>query len=372
MIVGIPIEIALGEQRVALVPELVPTLTKAGLSVLVEPGAGMAAGFLDAVYVEQGAALEPDLFAQADVLLKVQAPGVDEIDRLKEGSTLIGLLRPEANAAAIKSLAARQITAFALERLPRITRAQPMDALSSMSTIAGYKAVLIAANRLPRFFPLLMTAAGTITPARVAVLGVGVAGLQAIATARRLGAVVEAYDIRPAAAEQAASLGAKCMNFGLEAVDAEGHTGYARAQSEEFYSRQRQCLANWLAGMDVVISTAFVPGRPAPVLITEEAVRGMKPGSVIVDLAAEQGGNCDLTRPDEEVNHYDILILGPVNLPSTLPYHASQMYARNVTAFLLHLYRDGQIRIDPSDELIRGPLLTHQGEIVSEKDGTLP
>jgi NAD(P) transhydrogenase subunit alpha len=251
-----------------------------------------------------------------------------------------------------------------MELMPRITRAQPMDALSAMSTVAGYKAVLIAANRLPKFFPLLMTAAGTVTPARVFVIGAGVAGLQAIGTAKRLGAVVEAYDTRPVVKEQVESLGAKFVELGLDTKDAQAATGYAKAQSEEFYQQQRQIMLKYVAAADVVIPTALVPGQRAPILITEEMVKGMRPGSLIVDLAAEQGGNCALTEPGQEVVKHGVLIIGPLNLPSTVPYHASQMYARTVTSFLLHLLKDGRIHLDLEDELTRGPLVTHQGKIV--------
>jgi NAD(P) transhydrogenase subunit alpha len=365
MIVGVPRETAAGERRVALVPDLVPPLTRAGLQVLVQPGAGAAAGFADQAYLDKGARLGPEAF-QADVLLKVQPPTAEETGQIKDGATLIGFLQPYANASGIRALAGRRVTAFAMELMPRITRAQPMDALSAMSTVAGYKAVLIAAERLPKFFPLLMTAAGTITPARVFVIGAGVAGLQAIGTARRLGAVVEAYDTRPVVKEQVESLGAKFVDLGLAAEDAEAKTGYAKAQSEEFYQRQREVMAQRVAAADVVITTALVPGRRAPVLITEEMVRGMRPNSVLVDLAAEQGGNCALTEPGQEVVKHGVLLCGPVNLPATVPFHASQMYARTVTNYLTHLLKDGKLQLDLGDELTRGPLVTHQGEVVHE------
>ena len=366
MIVGVPKEKVAGERRVALVPELVSKLTKAGLEIIVQSGAGETAGFLDPSYLEKGARVEPDAFAAADILLKVQPPTIEEIATIKEGATLVGFLQPYSNGANIQSLAARRITAFAMELMPRITRAQSMDALSAMSTIAGYKAVLIAANRLPKFFPLLMTAAGTITPARVFIIGAGVAGLQAIGTAKRLGAVVEAYDTRPAVKEQVESLGAKFVELALETKDAEAKTGYAKAQSDEFYQRQRQLMQTCVAAADVVITTALVPGQRAPILITAEMVPSMRPGSVLVDLAAEQGGNCALTEPGQEVVRHGVVIIGPVNLPSTVPFHASQMYARNVTNFLLHLVKDGHVHLDLSDELTRGPLVTHQGEVVHE------
>jgi NAD(P) transhydrogenase subunit alpha len=263
-------------------------------------------------------------------------------------------------------LAARRITAFSMELMPRIARAQPMDALSAMSTVAGYKAVLLAASSLPKFFPLLMTAAGTVTPAHVFVIGAGVAGLQAIATAMRLGAVVEAYDTRPAVKEQVESLGAKFADLRLETSDAEAKSGYAKAQTEEFYKKQQEMMIRYVTAADVVIPTALIPGQRAPVLITEEMVRGMRPGSVIIDLAAEQGGNCALTEPGQEVVKYGVVIIGPINLASTMPFHASQMYARNATNFLAHLLKDGVIHLDLSDELTRSPLVTHQGEILHE------
>ena len=372
MLVTVPKETLPGERRVALIPDLVPKLLGAGLQVVVQTGAGAAAGYSDPAYQERGARLEPDVLGAADVLLKVQPPSAGEIDALKEGATLIGFLQPYTNAAGIQALAARKVTAFAMELMPRITRAQSMDALSAMSTVAGYKAVLIAANHLPKFFPLLMTAAGTIAPARVFVVGAGVAGLQAIGTAKRLGAVVEAYDTRPAVKEQVESLGAKFAALGLETKDAEAKTGYAKAQSEEFYRRQRELMGACVAAADVVITTALVPGQRAPVLITEDMVRGMRPGSVLIDLAAEQGGNCALTESGREVVRHGVVIVGPTNLASTVPYHASQMYARNVTSFLLHLVQGGRggvtppLRLDLSDELTRGPLVTHQGEVVHE------
>jgi len=366
MIVAIPRETVPGEQRVALVPELVPKLRSWGLEVVVEPGAGAAAGFPDPSYAEGGARVAAEVFDGADVFLKVQPPSVDEIGRLREGSTLIGFLQPYANAAVIKALAARRVTAFSMELMPRITRAQSMDALSAMSTIAGYKAVLLAATRLPKFFPLLMTAAGTMTPARVFVIGAGVAGLQAIGTAKRLGAIVEAYDTRPAVKEQVESLGARFAELSLQTTDAEDKSGYAKAQSEEFYRKQQEIMAKYVTAADVVIPTALVPGQRAPILVTEEMVKGMRPGSVIVDLAAEQGGNCALTEPGREVVKHEVLIIGPVNLPSTMPLHASQMYARTVAQFLGHLVKEGRIDLDLEDELTRGPLVTHRGEVVHE------
>jgi H+-translocating NAD(P) transhydrogenase subunit alpha len=364
MIVGVPRETMTGERRVALVPDLLPKLIKAGLEVRVQHGAGAEAGFTDKAYADGGARVEDEVLAGADIVLKVQPPDDGEIAALREQSKLICFLRPYANGRGIEALAQRLVTAFAMELMPRITRAQPMDALSAMSTVAGYKAVLLAAGRLHKFFPLLMTAAGTVTPARVLIVGAGVAGLQAIGTARRLGAVVEAYDTRPAVKEQVESLGAKFVDLGLK--QAEEKTGYARGESEEFYRRQQEQMAPHVAGADVVITTALVPGNAAPRLISEELVRGMQPGSVIVDLAAEQGGNCTLTVPGEEVTRHGVIILGPLNLPSSVPFHASLMYARTVASYLLYLCKDGTLRLDQSDELIRGPLVTFQGEIVHE------
>ncbi len=366
MIIGVPKENTANERRVALVPELVNKLIQAKLQVHIEPGAGEAAGFLDAAYTEKGAELDPAVIERSDVLLKVQPPTPTEIARIKDGTILIGFVQPYFNAEGIQALAARRVTVFSMELMPRITRAQPMDTLSAMSTVAGYKAVLIAAGRLPKFFPLLMTAAGTLSPARVFIIGAGVAGLQAIGTARRLGAVVEAYDTRPVVKEQVESLGAKFAELGLEAKDAQDKGGYAKAQSEEFYRKQQEMMGKFIAGADVVIPTALVPGKRAPILITEEMVAAMRPGSVIVDLAADQGGNCALTVPGEDVLRHGVTIIGPVNIGSTVPFHASQMYARTVSNYLLHLVKDGEIKLDLSDELTRGPLVTHAGEIVHE------
>jgi NAD(P) transhydrogenase subunit alpha len=366
MIVGITNETGSGERRVALVPELVPKLAKQGLEVVVEAGAGLAAGFPDAFYVEKGARLQADPLAVADIVLKVRPPTAEDARRMKEGATFIGFLQPYGNPDGIRALAARKVTAFSMELIPRIARAQPMDALSAMSTVAGYKAVLLAAARLPRFFPLLMTAAGTMVPARVFIIGAGVAGLQAIGTAKRLGALVEAFDTRPVVKEQVESLGARFVALSLETQDAEDKGGYAKAQSDAFYEKQRQLMAKAIAGADVVIPTALVPGQRAPVLITEEMVRGMKPGSVIVDVAADQGGNCALTEPGQEVVKHGVTIVGLTNLPGSMPLHASEMYANTVTAFLGHLLKEGKLQLDLADELTRGPLVTHQGEVVHE------
>lgn len=369
MIVAAPRETAEGERRVALVPELVAKLRKAGLDVYVQAGAGEAAGFADALYVAAGATIAAEVLPAADIVLKVQPPTAPEVAVMKAGAALIGFLQPATNQAGLQIVAERGLSAFAMERMPRISRAQSMDALSAMSTVSGYKAVLLAAGRLPRFFPLLMTAAGTVNPARVCILGAGVAGLQAIGTSKRLGAVVEGYDTRPAVREQVESLGGKFIDLGLAAESPEAKSGYATAQSEDFYNKQREALAKWLAGADVAISTALIPGRRAPLLITEAAVEGMKPGSVIVDLAAEQGGNCALTQPGAEVVHKGVLILGPLNVPSSVPYHASQMYARTVVNYVLHLFRDGALKLDLTDELTRAPLVTHEGKLLLEGTG---
>lgn len=364
MIAGIPKETVAGERRVALVPDLIPKLVQAGLEVWVEPGAGQAAGYMDSSYSEKGAKLEADALSRADILLKVQPPSEAEIARIKEGAALIGLLQPYSSGDALRRLAERKISAFSMELMPRVSRAQSMDVLSAMSTVAGYKGVLLAADHLPKFFPLLMTAAGTLSPARVLVLGAGVAGLQAIGTARRLGAVVEAYDTRPAVKEQVESLGAKFVDLGLETKDSETKGGYAKAQSEDFYREQQERLGQFVAAADAVIPTALVPGQKAPVLITDEMVRKMRPGSVIVDLAADQGGNCALTVPGQIVQRHGVTLVGTTNLPSTLPFHASQMYARNITNYLLHLVKEGRLQVDLSDELTKGPLVTHGGEVL--------
>jgi len=376
MKIGVPAETFPGERRVALVPASIAALKKAGLDVLVEAGAGERAGFTDAAYQEKGAQLvtnRPDLFSGADVILHVRLAGAAgdsgtaDLALLRPGQVVIGMADPLGAPEGVRALAARGVTGFALELIPRITRAQSMDVLSSMATVAGYKAVLVAADALPRMFPLLTTAAGTITPAHVFIVGVGVAGLQAISTARRLGAVVEAYDVRPAVKEQVQSVGAKFVELPLETAQAEDKGGYAKAQDEAFYQRQREMMKKVVAANDVVITTAVVPGKKAPVLVTAEMVRGMAPGSVIVDLAAERGGNCELTRADQVVVDQGVTILGPTNLPSSVPYHASQMYAKNVTTFLLHLVKDGNVRIDPADEITRDTLIAERGEVVNPR-----
>jgi NAD(P) transhydrogenase subunit alpha len=374
MIVGVSAEPDPRERRVALVPATVPRITKAGLEILVERGAGERAGFPDAAYEEKGARLaadRPQLFSSADLLVQVHGRGINphaghpDLQLMRSGQVLLGLLNPLGAPEVARELAQRGVTAFALELLPRISRAQPMDALSSMATVAGYKAVLLAAGALNKMYPLMMTAAGTVTPARVFVVGAGVAGLQAIATSHRLGAVVQAYDVRPAVKEQVESLGVKFLELELETEGAEASSGYAQAMNDAFYRRQRELMTKVVAESDVVITTAAIPGKKAPVLITEVMVQGMHPGSVIVDLAAESGGNCELTRPGETVEAHGVTIMGPVNLPSTVPYHASQMYARNVTAFLQNLIKDGDLHVNLDDPIIRDTLLTHQGEMVN-------
>jgi NAD(P) transhydrogenase subunit alpha len=347
-------------------------LAKAGLEVIVQQGAGVKAGFPDDFYQKVKARLVPDrtqIFSSADVILQVNSlnshPGAgDDLELLRQGQIVLGLLNPFGAPQTAQKLAQRGVTAFALELLPRIGRAQSMDVLTSMATIAGYKAVLVAAGELNKMYPLMMTAAGTIRPSRVFIIGAGVAGLQAIATAHRLGALVQAYDVRPTVKEQVESLGAKFVELELKTEGSEGSGGYAEVMDEEFYRRQREMMARVVAESDVVITTAAVVGRKAPMLITEEAVQGMHPGSVIVDLAAEGGGNCELTRPGEKVEYKGVTILGPTDLPSTVAHHASQMYARNVAAFLHNLVKDGQLDLNLEDEIIRDTLLTHQGEVV--------
>ena len=376
MIVGVPAETYPGEQRVALVPGVLPNLAKVGLEVLVEQGAGVKAGFPDVEYEEHGAHISTDraqLLSSADIILQVHGlysdsdAQITDVEPLRSGQVVLGLLNPLGAPKAIQDLAERNRTAFALELLPRIGRAQSMDALTSMATVAGYKAVLLAAEALPRMFPMMITAAGTITPARVFVVGAGVAGLQAIATSRRLGAVVQAYDVRPDVKEQVESLGARFLELPLESEGAETAGGYAQAMDEGFYRRQREMMTQVVAESDVIITTASVPGRKSPVLLTKEMVQGMHPGSVILDLAAKGGGNCELTQPGEIVKSHDVTILGPINLPSTIPFHASQMYARNIVAFLQNLVKDGELLLNMEDQIIRDTLVTHQGEVLNSQ-----
>jgi NAD(P) transhydrogenase subunit alpha len=375
MRIGVPKEIVAGERRVALVPDAVAPFVKSGLEVRVEAEAGAGAFFSHAEYEKAGASLVPDagqLYGEADIILKVQRPaentqlGRHEVDLMREGAILISFLQPATSGDVVRRLAARKITAFSMDAIPRISRAQMMDALSSQATVAGYKAALIAAETLARFFPMLSTAAGTIFPAKVLVLGAGVAGLQAIATARRLGAVVWGYDVRPAVREQVESLGAKFLELQLEEKDLEDRGGYARQLSAEAQARQQEWLADQTKDFDVVITTALVPGKPAPRLITKETVSRMRPGSVIVDLAAEAGGNCEMTEPGKTIHVDGIIVHGPLNLPSTIPIHASQMYARNVSNFLTQLIKDGTLHLDLDDEVQRSPLITHEGEVVHE------
>ena len=369
MKIAVPREIAPGERRVALTPDAVAALVKAGLEVSVEAGAGAGAYHADAAYGAAGATLAADpaaLYGATDVVLKVQRPTLAEADQLREGTVLVALLQALTSRELVERLAARRVTSFGMEQVPRISRAQKMDALSSQGNIAGYKAVLIAAESLAKFFPMLMTAAGTVFAARVLVIGAGVAGLQAIATARRLGAQVWGYDVRAAVKEQIESLGAKFLAFDLGIADAEDAGGYAKALTAEQSRRQQELLAEKTKEYDVVITTALVPGRPAPRLVTKETVAGMKPGSVIVDLAAEAGGNCELSRPDEVVVAHGVTIHGPTNLPATMPVHASQLYARNVSELLRELIKDGALRLDFDDEIVKGTCITHGGAIVHE------
>ncbi len=376
MIVGVPRESFPGERRVAMVPAVIPSLTKAGLEVVVEAGAGKEAGYLDADYAAKGAKILPtraDVFAAADIVVQVLCYGSNDrtgkadVPLYRPNQTLIGFLRPLGSLETIQEIASKGVTAFSIELMPRTTRAQSMDALSSMATISGYKAVLIAADTLPKIFPMLTTAAGTITPARVFIIGCGVAGLQAIATARRLGAVVSAYDLRPAVKEQVQSLGGRFVELAIEAKDAQDARGYATAQGEDFYKKQRELLGKVVAESDVVVTAAVIPGKKSPILVTKEMVAGMAPGSVIVDLAAERGGNCELTRAEEKIVEHGVTIIGSINLASTVPYHASQMYAKNVATFLLYMVKEGKLQINPQDEIVRETLLTQGGEIVSAR-----
>jgi len=373
LVVGVPKETFPGERRAALVPASIPTLAKSGFSVIVQSGAGAEAGCSDDAYTARGAKIVSDrdaVFSEASVILQVRAAGAnpqagrDDLPLFRAGQIVIGSCDPLSEPEAVRDIAEKQVACFALELLPRITRAQSMDILSSMATVAGYKAVLMAADRLPRMFPMLMTAAGTVTPARVFVMGAGVAGLQAIATARRLGAVVHAYDIRPAVKEQVESLGARFVELDLETKQAETSGGYAKEMDEEFYRKQREKMTEVVADSHVVITTAAVPGKKAPTLVTAEMVQGMKPGSLIVDLAADRGGNCELTRPNEPVTENGVTILGPCNLASTIPVHASEMYSRNITTFLLSLVHEGKLKIDLQDEVLRDTLVADEGEVI--------
>jgi NAD(P) transhydrogenase subunit alpha len=376
VIIGVPKEIYPGERRVALVPAVLPTLTKAGFEVQFQSGAGLEAGYPDSAYQEKGAKIIVDraaIFADADIIVQVLCYGANDktgeqdLASFRRNQILIGFLRPFGTADVVQRIAQTGVTAFSVELMPRTTRAQSMDALSSMATVSGYKAVLVAADSHPRIFPMLTTAAGTVTPARVFVIGCGVAGLQALATARRLGAVISAYDLRPAAKEQVQSLGGRFVELPIEAKDAQDARGYARAQDEDFYRRQRELLGKAVQESDVVITAAVIPGKKSPILVTEEMVKGMAQGSVIVDLAAERGGNCDVTEAGKTVVKHGVTIIGPINLASGVPYHASMMYARNVTAFVTHLIKDQKLNLNLSDQIVSDTVLTNEGEIVQER-----
>lgn len=374
MKVAVPKETFPSEQRVALVPANVPQLAKVGLEVIVESGAGEAAGFLDEHYVDKGAKIvdrhelfSADIVAQVRTLGANKDSGRDDLSKFRGGQIVVGMCDPLGEPASAVEIGETGASLFALEMIPRITRAQSMDVLSSMATIAGYRAVLLAAIELPKIFPMLMTAAGTLTPARVFIVGVGVAGLQAIATAKRLGGIVHAYDVRPACREQVESLGGKFVELELESDDAQDKGGYAKAMGEEFYRKQRELMANVVAESDVVITTAAIPGKQSPLLITADAVKGMSTGGVIVDLATERGGNCELSQASTRVVEHGVTILGPTNLPSEVPNHASQMYSNNVTKFLLNLIKDGQVELNLEDEIIRDTLVVHEGKLLNPR-----
>ena len=373
MIIGIPKESFPGERRVGMVPAAIPSLTKAGFEVAIEAGAGVSAGYLDKEYADKGAKVlgsRTEVFKTADIIVQVlcygsnDRTGKDDVPLYREGQFLVGFLRPLGAVETLQDIASKGVSSFSVEFMPRITRAQSMDALSSMSTVCGYKAVLLAADTLPRLCPMLTTAAGTITPARIFIIGAGVAGLQAIATARRMGAVASAYDVRPAVKEQIQSLGGRFVELPIEAQDAQDARGYAKAQDETFYQRQRELLGRVVAESDIVITTAVIPGKKPPVLVTEEMVKSMAPGSVIVDLAAERGGNCELTEASKIVVKHNVSIVGYINLASTVPYHASQMYARNISTFLTHLFKGGKPELNLEDEITRETLITRGGELV--------
>jgi NAD(P) transhydrogenase subunit alpha len=373
MVVGIPKETFPGEKRVAIIPANIPALKKTNLEVVVEANAGQAAGYPDKEYTEKGAKVvdkRAEVFSSADIILQLRGYGANpdegkaDLDLMKEGQIIIAMLEPLSEPDKVKELAKRKITAFAMELMPRITRAQSMDVLSSMANIAGYKAVLLAAEALPKMFPMMMTAAGTIVAAKVFVVGAGVAGLQAIATAKRLGAVVHAYDVRPAVKEQVQSLGGKFVELELETEQAETSGGYAKEMDEEFYRKQREMMLKVVAENDVVITTAAVPGKKAPTLVTEEMVKAMHPGSVIVDIAAERGGNCELTEMDKTVEKHGVTIIGPVNLAASVPFHASQMYSKNIITFLNLLVEEGKVDLNMEDEIIKETLVAQNGEVV--------
>jgi NAD(P) transhydrogenase subunit alpha len=369
MTIAVPLEKQPGEARVALTPESVKKLVANGVKVAVETGAGIKSGFPDDEYKAAGASLtnRAALLGEVDVLTCVNRPEPDDFNRLKPGAVIVGFLKPLDEPAALEPIVTRQLTAFAVELIPRITRAQSMDALSSMATVAGYKAVILAAEHLPRMFPLLMTAAGTVPPAKVLVLGAGVAGLQAIATARRLGAVVEAYDVRAAAGQDVKSLGAKFLEVDLGSIETQDAGGYAKELSPEALKLGRDMVTKRAAASDVVITTAQVPGRKAPLMLTEEAVEGMRPGSVVVDLAASTGGNCARTQPGQTIDYNSVTIMGPLNLPATVPGHSSQLYSRNLATFLGLIVDKGNLKIDMSDEILKGACIAYQGGNVHPK-----
>jgi len=375
IIVGVPKETFPGENRVALIPDIVPLMAKKGIDVVVEEGAGANAGITDDAFTAKGASIasREDVFKKADVIFQIRTMGANgdlgksDLSLMRKGQIVVGTTESLGEPGLSKEMAETGATLFSLEMLPRITRAQSMDILSSMATIAGYKAVILAAAELPKIFPMFMTAAGTVAPAKVFVVGVGVAGLQAIATAKRLGAVVSAYDVRPVVKEQVESLGARFVEFDLAAEQSEDKGGYAKEMGEEFYKKQRELMGQVLAANDVVITTAAVPGKKAPILVTEEMVRGMHPGSVLVDLAAERGGNCESTKPGESTVVGDVLVLGPLNVPSTVPFHASQMYARNALTFLDNMIKDGALNLDMEDEIIRDTMVAKDGDVVSPR-----
>jgi proton-translocating NAD(P)+ transhydrogenase subunit alpha len=376
VIIGVPKESYPGDRRVAIVPAVLPALTKAGFEVHIQSGAGSEAGYPDALYTGKGAKIVADreaVFAAADIVVQVLGYGANDITGKRDvplyrrDQILIAFLRPFGEKDVVQAIANAGVTSFSVELMPRTTRAQSMDALSSMATCSGYKAVLLAADTQPRIFPMLTTAAGTVTPARVFVIGCGVAGLQALATARRLGAVISAYDLRPAAKEQVQSLGGRFVELPIEAKDAQDARGYARAQDEEFYRRQRELLGKVVQESDVVITAAVIPGKKSPVLVTEEMVKGMAPGSVIVDLAAERGGNCEITEPGATVTRHGVTIIGAINLAAGVPYHASMMYAKNITAFLTNLIKEQKVNLNLEDEIVRETLLTRGGEIVQPR-----
>ena len=377
MTVGIAKETFPGEKRVAMIPANIPQLAKLGLEVLVEKNAGREAGYPDSAYEAKGAkiaASRKELFSSVEIILYVRGLGANpeagksDLELMKDGQVLVGMFEPLSEHDSIKMLAEKGVTAFSMELMPRITRAQSMDILSSMATVAGYRAVLLAAEALPRMFPMMMTAAGTIVPAHVFVVGAGVAGLQAIASAKRMGAVVQAYDVRPVVKEQVESLGGKFVELELETEDAETKGGYAKEMGEEFLKKQREMMTRVVAENDVVITTAAIPGKKAPILVTADMVRGMKPGSVVVDLAAERGGNCELTKAGETVVENDVRILGPVNMPADVPYHASQMYSKNLTNFLSLLVKEGNLQLDSDDEIIRATMITRDGNVISREN----